>query len=54
MQILVTFPKDKEEIQKKKMEAMLAKLGKRSGTGDPENNVKMIDVTAKSGVKRIQ
>ena len=31
MQIFISFPKDKEELQKKKMEAMLKKLQKTDG-----------------------
>jgi hypothetical protein len=31
MQIFISFPKDKEELQKKKMEAMLKKLQKADG-----------------------
>ena len=51
MQILVNFPKDKEEIQKKKYEAMMSKLGKHHG--GPDSNVKAIDVSSKGGAKRI-
>jgi hypothetical protein len=31
MQIFISFPKDKEELQKKKMAAMLKKLQKTDG-----------------------
>ena len=47
MQILVRFPKDKEEIQKKRMAAMMKKL-QNSGSSAP------IDLSGREGERKLK
>ena len=47
MQILVRFPKDKDEIQKKKMAVMVKKMKNGGGT------ITTIDISGRDGEKKM-
>lgn len=54
MQIYIAFPKDKEEMKKKRMEALMRKISAGQPTAGPSGPPIDIDVTGREGERRME
>lgn len=54
MQIYIAFPKDKEEMKKKRMEALMRKISAGEPTAGTSGPPIEIDLTGREGERRLE